>query len=191
MRVKGADLISCSPTVTISRREIINPGETEMNMKTFFVGLVIGVVTCINSVSAEGIDTGKAITIGIGAKTVYEFTDPDCPFCRKAAKYFDGRPDVTRHIYFYPLPRHPKAKEKAQYALSHNDPAHAYHEIMSGRMDSASTFAITTKGIKVQQDQLEIAKKYKIDSTPTFMINGRIIEGFDLKKIEEALGPKP
>jgi protein-disulfide isomerase len=30
-----------------------------------------------------------------------------------------------------------------------------------------------------------------VDATPTFVINGRIIEGFDLKKIEGALGAKP
>lgn len=162
-----------------------------MNVKHLLATLLICLTVCISQASASGIDTSKAITIGNGAKTVFEFTDPDCPFCRKASKYFEGRPDVTRHIFFYPLPRHPKARDKAQYILSQPDQAHAYREIMSGRMDSAQTFASTQKGIKLQLEQLEIAKKFKIDSTPTFLINGRIIEGFDVKKIEEALGPMP
>lgn len=153
--------------------------------------LVIFLVISAGYFSAEAatLDFGKAITIGSGAKSVVEFTDPDCPFCRKASKYFEGRSDVTRHVFFYPLPRHPKAKEKAQYILSQMDRASAYHEVMSGRMDSVQKFeGISAKGVKLQEEQLEIAKKHKIDSTPTFMINGRIIEGFDKKKIEEALG---
>lgn len=139
--------------------------------------------------NAIDLDFGKSITIGSGPRTVIEFTDPDCPFCRKASKYFEGRSDVTRHIFFYPLPRHPRAKEKAQYILSQNDHAAAYHEIMSGKMDSVQKFeGITPNGVKLQEEQSGIAKKQKIDSTPTFIINGRIIVGFDQKKIEEALG---
>jgi thiol:disulfide interchange protein DsbC len=138
--------------------------------------------------TASGIDISKAITIGNGPKIVYEFTDPDCPFCRKASAYFDKRTDVTRYIFFYPLPRHPRAKEKARFILSMPDKIRAYHDVMSGRLDTAPPLASTPQGVKLQEEQLEITKKNKVDSTPTFMINGRIIEGFDLKKIEEALG---
>ena len=162
-----------------------------MKLKYCAVILVLCLTACIGQASAAGIDTSKAITIGGGAKTVFEFTDPDCPFCRKASQYFDGRPDVTRHVFFYPLRNHPRAKEKARFILSLPDKAKAYHDVMSGRMDAAPPLASTPEGIKLQEEQLEIAKKYKVDSTPTFMINGRIIEGFDVKKIEEALGPKP
>jgi thiol:disulfide interchange protein DsbC len=153
--------------------------------------LVICLTICSGRASAADIDISKSITIGSGAKTVFEFTDPDCPFCRKAAKYFDGRSDVTRHIFFYPLRSHPRAKEKARFMLSMPDKAKAYHDVMSGRMDTAPPLASTPEGIKLQEEQLEIAKSHKVSSTPTFMINGRIIEGFDLKKIEDALGPKP
>lgn len=162
-----------------------------MNLKRSFITVAACLTICAGQAFAAGIDTGKGITIGSGPKTVFEFTDPDCPFCRKASTYFDGRKDVTRHIFFYPLPQHPKAKAKAQFVLSQSDPARAYHDVMSGRMDSAQTFVATPKGIKMQQEQRDIAKKSKVDSTPTFIINGRIIEGFDVKKIEEALGPKP
>jgi thiol:disulfide interchange protein DsbC len=144
----------------------------------------------IRPAAAAEIDFSKAITIGSGPKTVVEFTDPDCPHCRKASKYFEGRTDVTRHVFFYPLARHPRAREKAQFVLSMPDKAKAYHDVMSGRMDSAPPLASTTEGVRLQEQQLEIVKRSKVDSTPTFMINGRIIEGFDLRKIEEALGGK-
>lgn len=162
-------------------------------MKNFVMFLLLAAVMCGGSgvASAAGIDISKAITIGNGPKAVYEFTDPDCPFCRKASAYFDTRTDVTRYVFFYPLPRHPRAKEKARFVLSMPDKVKAYHDVMSGRLDSAPPLSATPQGIKLQEEQLEITKKHKIDSTPTFMIFGRIIEGFDLKRIEEALGPKP
>jgi thiol:disulfide interchange protein DsbC len=93
-------------------------------------------------------------------------------------------------VFFYPLARHPRAREKAQFVLSMPDKAKAYHDVMSGRMDSAPHLASTSEGVRLQEQQLEIVKRSKVDSTPTFMINGRIIEGFDLRKIEEALGGK-
>jgi len=139
---------------------------------------------------AADLDFSKSITVGKGPKIVVEFTDPDCPFCRKASKYFDGRSDVTRQVFFYPLPRHPRAKEKARFILSMPDKAKAYHDVMSGKMDAAPQLAATQEGIKLQEEQLEIVKRNKVDSTPTFMIDGRIIVGFDQNKIEEALGAK-
>lgn len=159
-------------------------------MKKYLLLLVLlGIITTSLQVGAATLDVSKSITIGSGAKTVVEFTDPDCPFCRKASKYFEGRSDVTRHVFFYPLPRHPKAKEKAQYVLSQMDRASAYREVMSGKMDALQKFdGITPMGIKQQEEQVEIAKKNKVNSTPTFFINGRIIVGFDQKKIEAALG---
>lgn len=151
--------------------------------------LVVG-LCMVSTAWADELDFSKAVVIGSGPKTVVEFTDPDCPFCRQASKYFDGRKDVTRYVFFFPLPRHPKAREKARYILSHQDKPSAYHEVMSGRLDGQRSFAVTPRGIKLQEEQMEIAKKAKVDSTPTFMIFGRVIIGFDQKRIEEALGPK-
>ena len=162
-----------------------------MKLKLTLFFMVTTMLFAASMATAAPIDTARSITIGNGSKTVFEFTDPDCPFCRKASKYFETRSDVTRHIFFYPLPRHPRAKEKARFILSMPDKARAYHDVMSGKMDAAPQLASTPEGAKLQEDQLEIAKKNKIDSTPTFIINGRIIVGFDQKKIEEALGPKP
>ena len=159
-------------------------------MKLLILFLILLASTVSKPTYATNLEFEKSITIGSGPKTVVEFTDPDCPYCRKASKYFEGRSDVTRHIFFYPLPMHPKAKEKIQYVLSQQDKAKAYHMMMSGTLDRRPNFETNSRGIKLQEEQLEIAKKNNIDATPTFLINGRVIEGFDLKKIEEALGPK-
>jgi thiol:disulfide interchange protein DsbC len=162
-----------------------------MKLKFLLLFIIVGLTMCLGTALAAGIDTEKSIKIGNGPQEVFEFTDPDCPFCRKAATYFEGRHDLTRHIFLFPLRNHPRAKEKARFILSMPDKAKAYHDVMAGRMDSAPPLASTPKGTTLQKEQMAIAKKFKVDSTPTFMINGRIIVGFDLKKIEEALGPKP
>ena len=161
-----------------------------MNIRAILFTLLAVAAVFIRPASAE-IDYSKAISIGSGPKIVVEFTDPDCPHCRNASRYFDGRTDVTRYVFFFPLARHPKAREKAQFVLSVENKAQAYHDAMSGRMDAAALPPATAEGVKLQGQHVEIARKVKVDSTPTFMINGRIIEGFDLRKIEEALGPRP
>lgn len=155
--------------------------------------MILIVLICgYSSPAAAGdLEIGKAIQIGSGPRTVVEFTDPDCPFCRKASKYFEARPDVTRYVFFNPLARHPRAKEKTRFILSMQDKARAYHDVMSGKMDSVPVLASTPEGIRLQEEHHEIAKRNKVSSTPTFMINGRIIEGFDQKKIEDALGARP
>ena len=140
--------------------------------------------------AANTIDLSKALVVGNGPKKVIEFTDPDCPYCRKAAAYFAKRTDVTSYIFFTPLAKHPQAKRKAQFILSHRNQTQAYHEVMSGRHDNTASdkLPITDNGIKRLEQQQAIAKASRIEATPTFMLFGRIVEGFDLMMIEELLG---
>lgn len=139
---------------------------------------------------ATSIDLSQALVIGNGPKTVIEFTDPDCSFCRKAAKYFHNRPDVKKYIIFMPLDRHRDAKEKIRYILSHNDAVKAYQEVMAGKLDRVDSkqLPVNTRGIKLQEAHQEIAKKARVTATPTFIIYGRVIEGFDLPEIESVIG---
>jgi len=77
----------------------------------------------------------KAVKIGNGRNKVIEFTDPDCPYCRKAAAFFKGRDDVTLYVFFFPLPIHKDAEAHARYVLCAADKAHALEEVMSGQLD--------------------------------------------------------
>ena len=140
--------------------------------------------------TASGIDLSKAIVIGNGPKKVIEFTDPDCPFCRKASSYFHNRTDVTRYVFFKILASHPNSRPKGQYVLSGKDKVKLYHDVMSGAVDKVDSNSLPTteKGKKLLEDQQQIANKAGVDATPTFMIMGRIVEGFDQLKIEELLG---
>lgn len=162
-----------------------------MKKHTFFLCMILSLLMLSASlVSASSIDLTKAIVIGNGPKKVIEFTDPDCPFCRKASAYFHNRTDVTRYVFFKILASHPNSRPKGQYVLSGKDKVKLYHDVMSGSLDRTdlSSLPTTEKGKKLLEDQQLMAEKAGIDSTPTFMIMGRVIEGFDLKRIEELLG---
>ena len=141
-----------------------------------------------SQVLAQGpLDLEKAVKIGNGKIMVIEFTDPDCPFCRKAEEYFQKRSDVTRYVFFVPLRSHPASKGKVQYVLSAKDKAKALREVSSDSFDKKQLEQITPAGIRLQKEHEEIARANKMNSTPTFMIYGRIVEGFDLKKLEPLL----
>lgn len=138
--------------------------------------------------AAAPLDLDKAIRIGSGPTVVIEYTDPDCPFCRKGSEFFRSRRDVTRYVIFNPLQMHPQAKEKAQYVLSSPDRAKAYEEVMAGKLDGKKPGAITREGIKLLEEHMAMAKGANVTSTPTFVIYGRIITGFNRQKLEAALG---
>ena len=149
---------------------------------SLFLALLFVVVPVAQS--RETLDLDKALKVGSGKTMVIEFTDPECPYCLKAEAYFQGKPAVTRYIFFMPLANHPGSKVKVQYVLSAKDKAKAYREVLSGRFDKSKLAEITPEGIKLQREHQEMAKANGIKSTPTFMVYGRIIEGFDLKMLE-------
>ncbi|HJV36494.1 DsbC family protein [Geomonas sp.] len=138
--------------------------------------------------AADSLDLTKAIKVGSGKVMVIEFTDPDCPYCRKAEAYFRTQPQVTRYIFLLPLPMHPGAKGKTQYILSAKDKEKAYLEVESGKFDRGPTPGpITPEGIHLQKEHQEIAQANSVRSTPTFMVYGRVIVGFDMNKLAPLL----
>lgn len=157
------------------------------NLKRLGLGAVLVALLCVAVPvvwAQDQLDLSKALKIGSGKTMVIEFTDPDCPFCRKAEAYFQGKAaQVTRYIFFIPLPSHPDSKAKIQYILSARDKERAYLEVIAGVVTKAKLKEITPEGVRLQKEHEEIARMNKMTSTPTFMIYGRIVEGFDLKKL--------
>lgn len=127
----------------------------------------------------------KAIKVGNGPKAVIEFTDPDCPYCRRASEALKGRTDITRYVFLTPM-AHPNAITKVYYVLSSKDQEKAYHEMMEGKPVPAN--AEYSKEIKAQADEyMDLARSLGIDGTPTFYINGQQIVGANMEKINELL----
>ena len=128
----------------------------------------------------------KAVKVGEGKFVVIEFTDPDCPYCRKASEYFTHRSDVTRYVFFAPL-AHPGAITKIQYILGAENKAQAYDAMMLGQEIPASAKPVTDAVKALAEEHLALAKKVGIQGTPTFFLNGEQVVGADIKRIEELL----
>ena len=107
--------------------------------------ITAGKRTRLAAAKLKDVPLDKAVKIGNGKNKVIEFTDPDCPYCRKAAAFFKGRDDVTRYVFLFPLPIHKDAEAHARYVLCAADKAHALEEVMSGQLDGKGVPACPDK----------------------------------------------
>ncbi len=138
---------------------------------------------------AKNLPLDKAIKIGSGKKTVVEFADPVCPFCRKAYDYLAGRKDITLYVYLFPLTQiHPQAMALSKYILCSADPGQAYDRVMRGKMDgkNVSNSANCDRGNILSED-MKIARKVGVMGTPAFFINGKFINGANFPLIDKIL----
>lgn len=127
----------------------------------------------------------KAVKIGTGKNVVIEFTDPDCPYCRKASEFLKKQKNLTRYIFFAPF-AHPQAISKIHYILNAKDKAAAYEEMMSGK-PAAQGVVYDDSITSLAQEHIAQARKVGVQGTPTFFINGQEVVGADEKRITELL----
>lgn len=135
----------------------------------------------------------KALKIGNGPRKVIEITDPDCPFCRTASKFFSERTDVTRYIILYPLSIHPNAEAKVKYIFCAKDRAKAYEEAMTGKLDDMKFKPCDdAKAAELAKAHKEIGDKAGIPGlgTPMFVIDGQVVRGANTPEMEKILGAK-
>lgn len=134
----------------------------------------------------KDLDPAKALIIGPpGAPTVIEFTDPDCPYCRAldrfwAAKAAEGKP-VRRQIYFV-SGIHPQAASKAQHILCSKDQAASFRLIYEGEAPKALTHC--EDGEARVNENAQAVKAMGISGTPTLVLDGKIVSGFQQAEIE-------
>lgn len=137
--------------------------------------------------------------------TIIEFSDFQCPFCAKGAdllrdikKKYGNKVKVA--FKNFPLPFHNHAEKAAVAGLCANEQGMDYfwkmHDAMFANQDSLDPEGLkaTAKkiGLKVDvfekclsenrhlaqvQADMEEGKKVKVKSTPTFFINGQVING--------------
>ncbi len=139
--------------------------------------------------SAKTLPLDKAVKIGNGKNTIVEFTDPDCPHCRTASSFLGKRKDVTRYIFFFPLPMHEDAENKIKYILCAADRAKAYEDAMQGKLDDQKYEKCSKpEAAELLELHKEMGRKMRISGTPFFIINGKkSIAGANIPEIEEAL----
>lgn len=135
------------------------------------------------------IDPAQALVLGPeGAPTVIEFTDPDCPYCRAldrfwAVKAAEGKP-VRRLVYFV-SGIHPEAAAKAEHILCSADKAAAFKAIYAGTQPA--TLLKCDAGRARVSANAETVRQVGIGGTPTLLVDGKLISGFQQAEIEEFL----
>jgi thiol:disulfide interchange protein DsbC len=139
----------------------------------------------IASAKLAALPLDKAVKIGSGKNIVVEVTDPDCPFCRRGSDFLATRQDVTRFIFFTPLPMHPQAEAKISYILTAANPAEAYQAVMSGQYDSVP---VPTVGDRRRLNEHKIiVASLGVKGTPAYWINGTFVSGADTARIQKLL----
>jgi thiol:disulfide interchange protein DsbC len=137
---------------------------------------------------AKELPLEKALKIGNGKKVVVEFTDPLCPFCRRAYESLSKRTDITQYVFFFPLEQiHPEARKMAKYVLCSSNPAAAFDEIMSGKLEGKKFELLGSCKEEILDEQIKVAQKVGIRGTPNFFINGKYIVGADMPLIDKVL----
>lgn len=141
---------------------------------------------------AKKIPLDKAIKMGSGKNTVVEFTDPDCPYCRKASEFLSKKSDVTRYVFFFPLKQmHPDAEGKSKYIICGGE--QAYKEVYSGKHDKKRVELdkkCDQKAADILKEHIKVAQSLGVRGTPAFWVNGTYVSGANIQAIEGLLNQK-
>ncbi|MBF5089120.1 DsbC family protein [Novosphingobium sp. NBM11] len=135
------------------------------------------------------LDPAKALVIGpAGAPTVIEFTDPECPYCRALEKFWiakaaEGKP-VRRLIYFV-SGIHPQAAVKSEHILCSPDKEAEFKAIYGGAQPAVLRKCAAGRA-KVEGDAIAV-KKIGITGTPTLIVDGKLVSGFQQGELEQFL----
>ncbi len=137
----------------------------------------------------KGIPLDKAVKVGNGPNEVIAFSDPDCPFCRKAEDWLKTRTDITMYVFLFPLPMHPDAPKKSRNILCAKDQGAVYRETMEGKWDKNFELpkGCEEKAAPLLDVHMKWGQKVGVRGTPAFWVNGVGVPGADVQRIESLL----
>lgn len=139
-----------------------------------------------------GLDRSAALVIGpANAPEVIEFTDPDCPYCRAldrfwATKAAEGKP--VRRVIFFVSGIHPTAASKAEHILCARDSDASFRAIYGGAAPDQLDACKEGHARLAAHDAA--VKAIGLSGTPTLILDGKLISGFQQAEIEAWLGQK-
>jgi len=129
-----------------------------------------------------------AVKVGSGKNTVIEFSDPDCPYCRKAATYLSSRKDVTQYVFLLAL--HSGSGKKIRHILCSKDRVRSFEDSYAGKFDGKDSLPDSEcKDADTLMDKHKsLAKEAGVNSTPLLVINDEtLVNGADIALIDKAL----
>lgn len=138
------------------------------------------------------VDLADALVIGLsGAPKVIEFTDPDCPYCQALDRYWNAKAAegkrVQRFIFFV-SGIHADAAAKGEHILCSADREAAFKAIYSGARPSV--LAKCKPGSDAIARHAATVRKMGISGTPTMIVDGKLISGFQQAELEAFLEAK-
>ncbi len=142
------------------------------------------------------LDVSAALVIGTGVIEIIEFTDTDCPFCQRFNQWITATNNIyknkhnqdlfTRKIVLTPIDQlHPNAHKEAVHILCQSP--ENYETALKQTLEAKISFAemdSCQKGKALLKKHRKIAKQLGVSATPTLVINGQIIQGFNQQKLE-------
>lgn len=138
--------------------------------------LTAQVLDGLNVVDVSRLPTADAIKAvrGAGSRTLYLFSDPDCPFCKKIEEELSKIDDVTIYTFLYPLEQpHPDAKRKAEAIWCAKDQNQAWMKFMvdgEGPEDATCDNPV--------ERNIQLGQAMGISGTPTMILeDGQIVSG--------------
>lgn len=143
----------------------------------------------LNKIDVTKLPLNQAIQYskGKGERTLYIFSDPDCPYCQKLEHYMTNIDNVKVYVFLYPLTQlHPKAKIAAQQIWCATDRAKAWEDYLLNRKLANNPGQCATP----IQKNLDLGQTLKITGTPTiFLENGERISGIpqDASQLEQLI----
>jgi protein-disulfide isomerase len=143
----------------------------------------------------SNIDRASAITLGNGRVEVVAFVDPDCSFCRQAYAWFREKnfANVTQRVFFSSTATRPDAHARALRAVCASDEQRA--DMLSQAFDGRDAVlpTVTTDcegGEERLAAQAKVANSVGVYATPTFMVKGQVIAGFNRERLESLISGK-
>ena len=133
----------------------------------------------INKIDVSALPLADAIKTvkGDGSRTLYVFSDPDCPFCQRLERETMPKLDnVTIYTFLYPLEGlHPDAKRKAETIWCAKDRAKAWDDFMtSGKLPEGRT-----RCDNPVERNIRLGSSLGINGTPTIITgDGAMVPGF-------------
>lgn len=132
------------------------------------------------------------ITYGRGGEyTIVAFTDPQCPFCKKAEGFISSTNATVEYIYTVQVPQHRMAPGMIKTILSSKEPRKTIEEYLDNKPVTTKEDANVDKRMQAMES---LARKYGISGTPNFIVfdkDGKaveIIRGADIEKLKPYVG---
>ena len=172
---------------------------TNQDAKYFFVGNLVDIkqqknmteerIAELGKIDVKSLPLNQAIKYvkGTGERTLYVFSDPDCPYCQRLEQNMVGVDNVTVYVFLYPLTSlHPNAEKVSNQIWCAKNPAEAWTNYMLNRKLPTNSKSCSSP----IQKNIALGQKLNIDGTPTlFLQDGQRISGVpsDAKQIEDRI----